>query len=561
MTKHCNLTAGVAVEHISVSACAIMKNELTNAPAWLENVREFADEIVVADTGSTDGTREFLQKQPDVVLVDYKWNNDFAAAKNKVLELATGDWIAFTDADEIFINPKCLRQWLMEQQKCFAAWDAVFVPLYNVDADKGDSLIEKNHVVRVFRNKRGLLYRGTVHEQLTAPGRDLSYAHGDESLAVRHIGYSSSIIYKKNQRNFALLKQEIEQGSNPEAYYGFMSECCFGMQKYDDAFRYAMLAHKSPYRAITGKNDFYEIAINSLKKLDLKLAERLSRAEIDEFCCNVLQYNKWHSYALTQWVDTFADLPEKVIVEKLKPFYFESDRDVLRLSEILAENGFVDISCYICREYKLWTDDIKKVDEVYNAFQQGRGEEILSTAASYTLLYTNLLAVSLLEHDLEEDRKSLWLEEQIRFLPDDYKKLMCLYYGRKEKYEIDFSAYLHLLKFVIAYNEGSVLERYLGIASGLDSECIIQIGDQLLDGERYALALEQYGKIQAGDAAVTGEFWLKCGKCFYFLNDCENAMAAFEESGRLQPDSRELAAYMTWCRERRQNENIGMCDC
>ena len=67
---------------ISVSACAIMKNEISHVEAWLNNVRVFAQEIIVVDTGSTDGTNEFLAKQFDVKLISYEWQHDFAQAKN-----------------------------------------------------------------------------------------------------------------------------------------------------------------------------------------------------------------------------------------------------------------------------------------------------------------------------------------------------------------------------------------------------------------------------------------------------------------------------------------------
>ena len=40
---------------------AICKNEIEYIQKWLESVKE-ADEIIVVDTGSTDGTWEILQK-------------------------------------------------------------------------------------------------------------------------------------------------------------------------------------------------------------------------------------------------------------------------------------------------------------------------------------------------------------------------------------------------------------------------------------------------------------------------------------------------------------------
>ena len=82
------------VKGASISACAIMKNEINHVEAWLDNVRVFAQEIIVVDTGSADGTNEFLVKQLDVKLINYEWQNNFAQAKNVALQEATGTFLS-----------------------------------------------------------------------------------------------------------------------------------------------------------------------------------------------------------------------------------------------------------------------------------------------------------------------------------------------------------------------------------------------------------------------------------------------------------------------------------
>ena len=39
-----------------ISACVIVKDEEKNLPRWLDSVKRIAEEIVVVDTGSSDGT-------------------------------------------------------------------------------------------------------------------------------------------------------------------------------------------------------------------------------------------------------------------------------------------------------------------------------------------------------------------------------------------------------------------------------------------------------------------------------------------------------------------------
>src|SRR5262245_35181283 len=83
----------------TLSLCMIVKNEAAHLEAALESVRGLADEIVVADTGSVDGTREVAARF-GARLLGFEWCDDFSAARNFVLEHATGDWVLSIDADE-----------------------------------------------------------------------------------------------------------------------------------------------------------------------------------------------------------------------------------------------------------------------------------------------------------------------------------------------------------------------------------------------------------------------------------------------------------------------------
>jgi glycosyltransferase involved in cell wall biosynthesis len=67
--------------------------------ACLESVRGVVDEIVIADTGSTDETAEIaLGFRARVIPVP--WADDFAAARNKALAAVQSDWVLVLDADE-----------------------------------------------------------------------------------------------------------------------------------------------------------------------------------------------------------------------------------------------------------------------------------------------------------------------------------------------------------------------------------------------------------------------------------------------------------------------------
>ena len=84
---------------MTVSLCMIVKDEARFLAGCLSSVGSLADDIVIADTGSTDGTVEIAQAAGARVL-RVAWTNDFAAARNAVLQHATGDFVLVLDADE-----------------------------------------------------------------------------------------------------------------------------------------------------------------------------------------------------------------------------------------------------------------------------------------------------------------------------------------------------------------------------------------------------------------------------------------------------------------------------
>lgn len=82
---------------MGISAVLITKNEAHNLEACLHSV-SWAEEIIVLDSGSTDGTQSLAKKFTPKVYE--KVFQDFATQKNAALAYATQDWIFLIDADE-----------------------------------------------------------------------------------------------------------------------------------------------------------------------------------------------------------------------------------------------------------------------------------------------------------------------------------------------------------------------------------------------------------------------------------------------------------------------------
>ena len=84
----------------SLSVIMIVKDEAGCLPQCLESVRGIADELVIADTGSTDDTVAIARRFGAKVF-HIPWEDDFASARNRTIAAASGDWLLHMDADEL----------------------------------------------------------------------------------------------------------------------------------------------------------------------------------------------------------------------------------------------------------------------------------------------------------------------------------------------------------------------------------------------------------------------------------------------------------------------------
>ena len=75
------------------------KDERHNILECIESCRAVADEILVADSGSTDGTLELVRGLPDVRVIEREYVNS-ADFKNWAIPQATHEWVLVVDADE-----------------------------------------------------------------------------------------------------------------------------------------------------------------------------------------------------------------------------------------------------------------------------------------------------------------------------------------------------------------------------------------------------------------------------------------------------------------------------
>lgn len=542
-------------QEINISACAIMKNEISHVEAWLNNVRVFVQEIIVVDTGSTDGTNEFLAKQPNVKLINYEWQHDFAQAKNMALQEATGDWLVFTDADECYYHPKNIIEYLRQLDKQYADMDVIFCPIDNIDADNNNEIINSDVVPRIIRNHVGIKYMGAVHEQLTKgrePWQDIKYIVADRQLAICHTGYSTKVIPFKYQRNYEILQQVMGKSHKPEMYYGFLSESLLGLEKYQEALEYAILAMESPYQPTIQKERFAQVAIESMDKLGLAISDIFSQQQAEEICQMTLRRNKWHLGTLCQWLDMNLleiaenEQQEKVrdIIQGLHNLYGENSQDIQQLIALLEQNGYI----YLAKEFSAHMNMEKEnnLEEVYQLLYQKNFAQLEKKILPLMAENIQLLFVALLGCNYSSGS---WYQEKLMLLPEAQQVLVQLYHGQVQNVALEPDEYITMLDGIILYGSQEMLLNYLQLAQGMPGSKLRKIGHQLVVREYYSEALDILAQIQAEDEAVIEDFWFDCGICLYYLQDYSNALAALERAANMGNSSKELETYIAWCKE------------
>lgn len=150
------------VENFRVSAILIVKNEGAVIADCLSSLSEFP-EVVVVDTGSEDSTVAVAKGFSNVrVFEDYKWNDDFAEARNYALSKATGDWVMSIDADHVLVSSYAdvdLRARRAEK----AGRNVISIELEH------DPSLHRHHVGWLFKRDPAIFYVGRIHEHLNTP--------------------------------------------------------------------------------------------------------------------------------------------------------------------------------------------------------------------------------------------------------------------------------------------------------------------------------------------------------------------------------------------------------
>lgn len=225
-----------------LSICIITKNEEKNIARCLQSLKPYDFEIVVADTGSIDKTKEIALQYTEHVY-DFVWCDDFATAKNFAISKATNPYVMVIDSDE-FLEPlevENLYQMIRQHPNAVGR-----IRRRNVFTRNEQSQENQEWINRVFPKDK-YHYEGRIHEQIVAREGNENYETYQTPVVIEHTGYDLTLEERKEKanRNFTLLIQELKRLEKEESeskqipYILYqLGKSCYMAEKYAKACEY-----------------------------------------------------------------------------------------------------------------------------------------------------------------------------------------------------------------------------------------------------------------------------------------------------------------------------------
>lgn len=196
-------------------AALIVKDEEAMLPGCLASLEGLVDRIEICDTGSTDRTIEIANRYGAHV-IHRPWRNDFAWARNQVLEQCEDAvWALVIDADERIdaADVEAIRRFLATYEE---EYESLRIPVVSVEGSRSSRFFSTRLI-----HPRSTRYVGAVHEMPRTIGREHEPTpFGSlELLRLVHHGYEAQVIAERDKahRNLSIAKDAYERDPNPKA--------------------------------------------------------------------------------------------------------------------------------------------------------------------------------------------------------------------------------------------------------------------------------------------------------------------------------------------------------
>jgi len=222
----------------------IVKNEEKYLRDCLNGIKPILDnldaELIIADTGSTDSTIEIAKEFTDKVM-EIKWKDDFAHARQHTLDRARGKWYMYIDADEILQDVSEFIDFFKSGD--YKDFGYATLSMKNVTPNLDEDSYSTFSALRLAQRHKKLYWSGTIHEYMTplkSPGKNLP-------TVVLHYGYNFETEEAKQAKlirnTTPLLKWFKNEPDNPRPILQLAVEYR-AVSDFDEAMKYMDLGLK-----------------------------------------------------------------------------------------------------------------------------------------------------------------------------------------------------------------------------------------------------------------------------------------------------------------------------
>lgn len=204
----------------TVSLCMICKNEIQKLPRLVEGSLSLFEEIVIVDTGSTDGTLEWLldkaKQFSNLTVKQFEWVDDFAAARNYGIQFASQSFVAWLDSDDEPLDPvefKKFKDTVLDSDPSVDYWTLDYIYSRNLDGSP-QTVLGRERFVRRSKSPR---WCGAIHEVI-----DVLAMNGRhyEPLKVWHDRSGKVLDHGRNVRILAKEYEKNPRHPRTAYYYG-----------------------------------------------------------------------------------------------------------------------------------------------------------------------------------------------------------------------------------------------------------------------------------------------------------------------------------------------------
>lgn len=191
-----------------LAVCMITKNEQAWLASSLDSTKTIADQVIIADSESTDRTLSIAcDHEVEVRAIHF---DNFSQARNESIEGVDADWILWIDADERLVGADNVRRYLES-----AIYEGFAIRQNHLMLDQPKAF---DLPVRIFKNRPHYRFTGLIHEQC----EDVSKNPFDDQITpvltlpdvdIAHFGYINERQRKQkcSNRNMNLLIRDVQE--------------------------------------------------------------------------------------------------------------------------------------------------------------------------------------------------------------------------------------------------------------------------------------------------------------------------------------------------------------